>query len=216
MNDFYEESEPRKVHPSSLASVRLLQGVVYSNEPQPWEQILSYRSDLEDYFARIGLALVVDEADGFAYLRQWSDEERDDAGGALPRLFRRTPLTYEVTLLCVLLRDELRRWEDEDLDNTRCTVTLDSLQEIWKSMQPTELDDVQSRRSLEATMKKLEAMSFVQKFGGEGEYEIRRILKARLPIEKLILLQQQLKEYLAKSLPAELTTNETLQGSEPS
>lgn len=198
MSSFYEDTNTKTTRPESLAAVKLLQGVIYSSDAQCWQQVLNYRSDLEDYFGRVGLMLVVDENDGFAYLRQSTEEERDSAEVVLPRLFRRTPLTYEMTLLCVLLRDEMRRWEDEDLDNTRCTVTLDQLSAAWKSMQPTEMDDVQSRRSLEATIKKLEAMSFVQKFGGEGEYEIRRILKARLPLEKLNQLHAQMKQYLAE------------------
>ncbi len=159
MNDFYDDHEPLRSSPDSLAAVRLLQGVIYSDDPQAWDQVLTYRSNLEDYFARIGLALVVDEADGFAYLRQWTDDERDHAGGSLPRLFRRSSLSYDVTLLLVLLRDEMRRWEDEDLDNGRCTVTLDALHEVWKSMQPRTMDDVQIRRSLDVAMKKLETMA---------------------------------------------------------
>lgn len=198
MSNFYEATETKQTRPESLAAVRLLQGVIYSSDSQCWQQVLNYRSDLEDYFARIGLILVVDENDGFAYLRQGTEDERETSGTALPRLFRRTPMTYEVTLLCILLRDEMRRWEDEDLDNSRCTVTIDQLQGAWKAMQSATLDDVQTRKSLESAMKKLESMSFVQKFGGDGEYEIRRILKARLPLEKLNQLHAQMKEYLTQ------------------
>jgi len=36
---------------------------------------------------------------------------------ALPRLFRSTRLSYGQTLLCVLLRDEFRRFEDEETRN---------------------------------------------------------------------------------------------------
>ena len=184
-----------QTRPESLAAIRLLQGVVYSSDAKAWDQVLTYRSTLEDYFGRIGLILVVAEDDGLAYLRQRSDEERDTDGDSLPRLFRRTPLSYDVTLLCVILRDELRRFEDEDLDNTRCTVTLDSLLPIWKSMQPAKYDDVKCRDTLVSAMRKLEQMQIVQKFGVEGEYEIRMILKARLPLEKLGELREQMKKF---------------------
>jgi hypothetical protein len=187
-----------QTRPESLAAIRLLQGVVYSNDAKAWEQVLTYRSDLEDYFGRIALILVVSEDDGLAYLRQRSDQERDTDGDSLPRLFRRTPLSYDVTLLCVLLRDELRRFEDEDLDNTRCTITLDMLLPLWKSMQPTSHDDVKSRDTLASAMRKLEQMSIVAKFGGEDEYEIRAILKARLPLEKLAEIRDQMKRQLER------------------
>ena len=96
MNEPYPDNETllKPPRPESFAAVRLLQGVVYSSDQRPWEQVLSYRSNLEDYFSRIGLVLVVDEADGLAYLRQYSDDERSATGDALPRLFRRMPLTY--------------------------------------------------------------------------------------------------------------------------
>lgn len=184
-----------QTRPESLAAIRLLQGVIYSDDAKAWEQILTYRSDLQDYFARIGLHLIVDEDDGLAYLRQRSDDERDTDGDALPRLFRRTPLSFDITLLCVILRDEMRRFEDEDLDNTRCTVTLDGLLPIWKSLQPSKHDDVKNRDTLRATMRKLEQMSIVAKFGADDEFEIKPILKARMPVETLTDIRDQLKTF---------------------
>lgn len=191
-----QEERTARTRPESLAAVRLLQGVVYSSDAKAWDQVLTCRSNLEDYFGRIGLVLVVAEDDGLAYLRQRSDEERDADGDSLPRLIRRAPLTFEVTLLCVILRDELRRFENEDLDNTRPTITLESLLPMWKSMQPTKYDDVKCRETLASTMRKLEQMAFVQKFGGDDEYEIRMVLKARLPLELLDDLRDQMKRFM--------------------
>lgn len=192
-----------QTRPESLAAIRLLQGVVYSSDATAWQQVLTYRSDLQDYFARIGLILVVSEDDGLAYLRQRSDEERDTDDDDLPRLFRRTPLSFDLTLLCVILRDELRRYEDEDLDNTRCVVTVEQLQPLWKSMQPSKHGDVKNRDTLMAALKKLEVMSIVTKFGeGKGEaaeYEIRTILKARVPLDTLTQIRDQLKEFAEKT-----------------
>ena len=185
-----------QTRPESLAAIRLLQGVVYSSSADAWQQVLTYRSDLEDYFGRIGLVLMVAEDDGLAYLRQRSDEQRDSDGDGLPRLMTRTPLSLNVTMLCVILRDEYRRFEDIDLDNTRCTVTIDDLLPTWKSMQPSKHDDVKNRETLVATMRKVEKMSIVEKFGETDEYEIKPILKARMPIESLVGLRDQIKQHL--------------------
>jgi hypothetical protein len=182
--------------PEGLAAVRLLQGVVYSEDDRAWQLVLTYRSDLSDYFARIGLLLIVDEPDGLAYLRQLTDEQREAGYEHLPRLLRRVPLSYDLTLLCVLLRDELRRFEDEDLDNERCVVDLESLREVWKSFQPAKHDDVQAKKSLEAAMKKLEQLRFVRQFGETDEYEVRRILKARVPLESLETLRKELVDHV--------------------
>lgn len=191
-----ESENGLQTRPESLAAIRLLQGVVYSSDSKAWDQVLTYRSDLKDYFGRIGLLLIVDEDDGLAYLRQRNDDERDTDGDGLPRLMRRTPLTYDATLMCVILRDEYRRYEDNDLDNARCVVSPDDLLPAWKSMQPSDRDDVKNRDTLSAALSRLEKMSIVSKFGDRGEYEIKPILKARLPLDSLLELKTQMQKHV--------------------
>lgn len=176
-----------------IPAVRLMQGVLYAEDETAWEILLSYESDLVDYFARVGLAVVIDRGEGLAYLRQLGDEERLGGYERLPRLFRRTPLGYDATLLCVLLREEYRRFEDEDLENERCVVGLDTLLDGWKSFFSAESDEVQLRKRLHAMLKKLEELKFVARFeSANDEWEVRRILKARLPLEELELLRNRL------------------------
>ena len=59
----------------SRVAVLLLRGVVYSEDDRLWNALLSNVSTLENYFARLGLRLVVVESDGMAYLRQLTDDE---------------------------------------------------------------------------------------------------------------------------------------------
>ena len=178
-----------------IPAVRLLQGVLYENDESSWDILLANESDLTVYFARIGLTLVIDRGEGLAYLQQFSEDERTSGYERLPRLFRRTPLGYDATLLCVLLRDEYRRFEDEDLDNERCVVEIDTLLDAWKSFFPAESDEVQRRRKLVSTLNKLESLKFVQKLQAETEtWEVRKLLKARLPLEELEGLRDRLLE----------------------
>ncbi len=180
------------------AAVRLLQGVVYEEDRELWELMLRYQSRLEDYFATIGLRLVVHESDGFAYLRQLDaevDPDLPEEYEKLPRLFRRSRLTYEATLLCVLLRDELRRFEEEELSNERCVVAASDLFEQWKAFFPAGRDEVGLHRKLEATLRKLEELKYIRRFGKDGdEWEIRRILKARVPASSLERLKSDLEK----------------------
>lgn len=176
-----------------IPAVRLMQGVVYAQDQDVWDILLSYESDLTDYFARVGLVVVVDRSEGLAYLRQFGDGERVAGYERLPRLFRRTALGYDATLLCVLLRDEYRRFEDEDLENERCVVEVETLVDSWKSFFPAESDDVTLRKRLNTTLKKLEELKFVVRFESDNdEWEIRKILKARLPLDELELLRDRL------------------------
>ena len=151
-------------------------------------------SQLANYFARLGLLLVVDEPEGLAYLRQLLDDELPDGYDRLPRLFRRTRLGYDETLLCVLLREVLRRFEEEDLHNERCTVELTTLFDQWRGLSAAQNDEVCGAN-----------LPQLAKLGGTGVrsqgrhdeppmWEIRRILKARLPVAEVENLKGRLLE----------------------
>jgi hypothetical protein len=169
---------------------------VYSDDSKAWDILLRSKSSLESYFSRLGLLLVVDESEGYAFLRQWNEDELPDGWEPLPKLMRRSSLGYGPTLLAVLLRDELRRYEDEDVHNERCVVDVSALFEQWKVFFSTQDDEVRQRTALSTALHKLEDLSFVRKFSDSPEaWEIRRILKARLPVTEL----ERLKEAMASA-----------------
>lgn len=185
--------------PWSAAAVRLLQGVVYHDDPgDGWDAILAGATPLTDYFGRLGLLLIIDENDGLAYLRQPADDERPPDFEAVPKLFRTVRLGFDATLLCVLLRDELRRSEEEDLQNERCVIAQTDLLNLWSTFFP-DGDTVRLNRTLTATLGKLEQLKFVRKFEKEPpSWEVRRILRARLPLATLKSLRESLEEELRR------------------
>ncbi len=187
-----------------IAAVRLLQGVADADDERVWNVVLSNLSTLEVYFARIGLRLVVDESEGWAYLRQLSEDERPAAYDALPKLFHSARLGYGQTILCVILRDEFRRFEDEDTQNERCVVTEPELLDQWKAFFPPSDDDVKQCRELQAGLRKLEEMGFVKRFGDDPpSWELRRVLKARITVEELEHLHAQLSAAIEPKATAE-------------
>jgi hypothetical protein len=181
----YERHLPEPAEWSS-AAVRLLQGVVYHDDnAQVWDTLLRSVSPLTDYFGKLGLLLIVDEADGMAYLRQLDEDDVPPEFQGIPRLFRRTPLGYDTTLLCVLLRDALRIYEESQND----------LLALWQAFFPNQTDEVRLNRSLVAALRKLEELKFVRQFEQEPpSWEVRRIIKARLPLEDLERLRLSLSQ----------------------
>jgi len=145
-------NELPEFRPWSIAAVRLLQGVVYEDDPRVWDVVLASRSPLQDYFARLGLLLVVDEPERLAYLRQLVDDECPDGYDELPKLFRKTRLGCAPTLLSVLLREELRRFEEEDVQNERCVVETTELFEQWRSLFSSREDEVRQQKELAASL----------------------------------------------------------------
>jgi len=185
----------------SPVAVRLLQGVVYNDDSlEMWEQLLENVSPLTEYFGKLGLLLVVDDPDAMAYLRQLDEDEIPQDYPAVPRLFRRTPLGYDATLLCVLLRDELRQYEEEDVQNERCVISQNDLLALWEAFFPDQPDSVRLNRTLTAALRKMEDLKFVRQFEKEPPtWEIRRIIKARLPLADLERLRLTLAAALGKS-----------------
>lgn len=182
-------------------AVRLLQGVVYHDDGREmWEQLLENVSPLTEYFGKLGLLLVVNEADAMAYLRQLDEDEIPPDYPSMPRLFRRTPLGYDATLLCVLLRDELRQYEEEDVQNERCVVSQMDLLSLWEAFFPDQTDSVRLNRSLTAALRKMEDLKFVRPFEKDPPtWEIRRIIKAKLPLADLERLRVTLASAVGKS-----------------
>ena len=176
-----------------IAAIRLLQGGVYEDDKDTWSILLADESDLADYFCQIGLALVIDREEGIAYLKQFDEDERAGGYERLPRLFHKTRLGYEATLLCVLLRDEYRKFEEEDLDNERCVVEVEQLFELWKSLFPAKSDEIGVRKRLIAMLNQLEKLKFVRSLPADaGTWEIRKLLKVRISIEELENLRSRL------------------------
>lgn len=183
----------------SVAAVRLLQGVVYSDDTKVWDILLRSRSALESYFVRLALMLVIDETEGYAFLRQWNDDEYPAGYEDVPRLVRRSALGFSPTLLCVLLRDELRRFEEEDLNNERCVIERTPLFDQWRVFFPSGQDEVRQDKEFSSAIRRIEELGFIRKFTEDPEaWEIRRILKARLPVSELEMLKQRLVEFAAR------------------
>lgn len=183
----------------SVAAVHLLQGVVYAEDARDWDIVLRWRSQLEPFLARIGLVLVIDEADGFAYVRQWTEDECPAGYEQIPKFMRRAALGYGPTLLAVLLRDALRQFEENDFHNERCVVESDAIMDQWKAFFAPTNDEIRQRRDFLAALHKLEEVGFVRHFSDSPPaWEIRKVLKARLPVAELEILRSRLMDASSK------------------
>lgn len=177
----------------SVAAVRLLQGVIEIEDGRVWSLLLSNTPSIEQYVARLGLQLVIDESEGLAYLKQFTEDTLPPGYEAIPKLFRSTRLSFGQSLLCVLLRDALRRFEEEGTRDDQCVVDESDLLDQWKGFFPAQTDEVRQQRDLQSTLRKLEDLGFVRRFVQEPpSWEVRRILKARLTANELEHLQRQL------------------------
>ena len=189
---------------------RLLRGPIYSDQDRDWQALADHLPELQRYFDKLKLRIRLQKADGYAFLEDLvliTDEDEADATGPaepLPPLLRRDKLSYDVTLLCVLLRQRL---DDHDAAGTASSGGRLYLaqQELFDLLDPFFKDDTnQVRRTgrLRKCVNDTANQGFLVQAhtypGEEGrtKYEVKRILKARIDNDALERFQQQLGDYL--------------------
>ena len=146
-------------HAIASAIIRLMQGVVYREaDEDTWLTLERAGAGVRDHFATIGVDVVIDDDEGYAYLRTRPDVEGEDA---LPRLVRRRTLTYSVSLLLVLLRKRLVEFETAGGEG-RLVLTRDQIIEMLRALPGRVHQRCPDRRQVETTIKKAAELGFLR------------------------------------------------------
>lgn len=174
--------------------VKLLQGSVYY-EDKLWNELVSNQVPINRYLRQIGIELIVEEKEGYAFLRQEEDEDGKTIG-----LIRRMPLTYEQTLLCVLLREWLDEFEITDTETRNLYITHKQFRERIEMFFKEKSNQAKLLRNLDALIKDMLVLDFLKKiedssYPDERKYEVRRIIKSKITADKLLEFKQKLSDY---------------------
>jgi hypothetical protein len=185
---------------ASRAVIQLLKGVLYADQqPELWQALLSFRAAVGDYLAVIGLRVIVDEAEGYAYLRQAAEPEGEEAEAARPRLVQRRPLSYPVSLLLVWLRKRLAEL-DAAGGETRLVLTRAQIVDAMRLYLPEATNEAKTVEQIERHVNRVVEYGFLKPLQGDEErYEVRRILKALVDAEWLGRLDEKLAEYQSRA-----------------
>ena len=188
-------------HAIASAIIRLMQGVVYRESDEgTWITVERSGAAVRDHFATIGVDVVVDEEEGYAYLRSRPEVQGEEA---LPRLVRRRALTYPVSLLLVLLRKRLLEFETTGGEG-RLVLSTEQIVEMLRLFQADSTNDARVVDTAEATIKKAAELGVLRALRGQADHwEVRRILKAYVDAETLSDFAGRLREYAGKGLADE-------------
>ncbi|WP_230865477.1 DUF4194 domain-containing protein [Mycobacterium canetti] len=180
-------------HAIASAIIRLMQGVVYrESDEDTWLTLERSGAGVRDHFGTIGVDVVVDDAEGYAYLRSRPSEDGDEV---LPRLVRRRALTYNVSLLLVLLRKRLVEFETAGGEG-RLVLTTDQIVEMLRLFQAESTNDARVVEQAETTIRKAAELGFLRQLRGQrDQWEVRRILKAYVDAQTLADFSAKLREY---------------------
>jgi hypothetical protein len=189
-------SEPA-VDPLPLVLVSLMKGVVEREaNPTTWSSLVEHQPRARDYFALVGLDLLVNETDGLAYLRQ---RVQDDPS-PLPRLVPRRPLSYPVSLLLALLRRKLAEL-DANSGETRLVLARSDIIELLRVFLGDTGNEARLIDRVDAHIQKVVELGFLQRLRGkDDQYEVRRVLKAFVDAEWLHDFEARLAEYRQHAL----------------
>lgn len=185
----------RTDHDLSSVVVPLLKGVVYQEEhPALWSALLHLQARVGDYVAVLGLELLLDEADGYAFLQARPEDEGGEAA-TLPRLMARRQLSFPVSLLLALLRKKLAEFDALGGD-TRLILSRDEVVELIRVFLPAGSNETRLIDQVDAHLNKVVDLGLVRRLRGqEPMFEIRRILKAFVDAQWLAEFDQRLAAY---------------------
>ena len=98
--------------------VTLMKGILErESAPVLWQGLVAHQARVRDHVGVIGLDLVLDEAEGHAYLRQRPQVEGEPE---LPRLVTRRQLGFSLSLMLALLRKKLARARRHERRDATC------------------------------------------------------------------------------------------------
>ena len=169
----------------SVLLVSLLKSVLYRDgDERLWATLMSLQARVRDYVAVLNLELVLDEAEGYAFLKSRPEPADDDPSPRLPRLVARRPLSFAVSLLLALLRKKLAEFDASGGD-TRLVLGRDDIVELVRVFLPDGPNEAKLIDQIESTTNKVVELGFLRKLkpgagaaAGPGSSEVRRILKA--------------------------------------
>jgi hypothetical protein len=178
----------------SLAVIPLMKGVIYRDGNETaWQQVRQLQAQVRDYVDVLGLQVVIDEAEGYAYLRQRPAD--DEEAGQLPRLVPRRSLSFHVSLLLALLRKKLAEFDAQGSD-TRLMLTRAQIVEMLRVFLPETSNEARLVDQIDTHIGKAADLGFLRPVkNAEQLYEVRRILKAYIDGQWLADFSARLAEY---------------------
>ncbi len=198
------ESPPTPTPNLSRVLVALMKGVFYRENDAPvWQDLLALQARVRDYVAVLGLELMLDEAEGHAYLRS---RPVADGEPELPRLMRRVPLSFPVSLLLALLRRKLAEFDagaGEEGNGGRLILSRDDIVELIRVFLPAGSNEAKLIDQVDGYLNKIIDLGFVRRLKPSGGaqipiFEVRRILKSFVDAQWLAEFDQRLAEYRAR------------------
>ena len=173
--------------------ISLMKGIVSrEQDANLWQSLLALQARVRDHVSILGQELILDESEGYAYLRQRPAGEGE---AALRRLVARRQLGYPVSLLLALLRKKLAEF-DATSGETRLILSREAMVELMRLFLPDTVNEARLLDQIDGHINKIVELGFLRRLRGEtDQFEVRRILKAFVDAQWLAELDAHLSAY---------------------
>ncbi len=189
----------------SALLIALLKGVIYRQADElVWTALLSLQARVREYFSVLNLELVLDESEGYAFLKSKPEAADDQAKSKLPRLIARRPLSFTVSLLLALMRKKLAEFDagtGANSDGKRLVLAREDIVEMLRVFLPDGSNEAKLIDQLETQINKVVELGFLRRLKPTSNaqqpvhFEVRRILKAFVDAQWLAEFDTRLAAY---------------------
>lgn len=180
--------------------VPLMKGIVYEEaDAKRWESLLVLQPRVQDHVSVLGLELILDEAEGYAFL---CSRQSDDDSDEIPRLMAKRALSFPVSLLIALLRKRLVEFDVASGD-TRLVLTRDDIVDMLRLFLPDSSNEAKLIDQIDTHIRKVIELGFIRKMkpgssaDKQDRFEVKRIIKAFVDGQWLSSFNDRLAEYAA-------------------
>ncbi len=203
-----EKKQEQNIALSSIL-VKLLRGAVTSDEKKYWEALLIHQEAIREYFSVLNLKLHLNIDDGYAFLQQrrlkqssecldlesgpeegdLEDEaeiSEEDVNFSIPSLVHRIPLSFEVSFLCVLLREALEQFDSKVNDDHRLVLHRADIYDLLRLFYEEKNDETKQTKRFDSMINRVLELGFLKELKNQDSFEVRRFIKAQFDAEKLV------------------------------
>ncbi len=185
-----------KIQPYSKAVVRLLKGTV-NKKDSIWGDIILYKKEIADYINIIGLELIIQEEDGYAFVKQFIIDEDDNTLG----LVNRRSIGFEVSVVLVILRQMLEEFESNpvEIQSTTKYILKEDLKAEIERFLPKKYNTVQFLKELDSHINKIVDLKYLKEVSENDEepkYIIHKIIKDKVSLDVLNDFKNKLEAYV--------------------
>lgn len=180
--------------PYSNAIIKLLKGTI-ENDDAVWQDIVMYQSEIQNFVSVIGLELIIEKEDGYAFLQQTKSD-----GDSLISLVSRRRLPFEVSVVLIVIRQILEEFDSNPLESQSNDkyVSVSDIKDEMELFLPAKYNRVKFMKDLDKYIEKVVDLGFLVKSKSgemESRYKIHRIIKRKITLDDLVEFKNKLKDY---------------------